>query len=80
MLQFRLALLILLVSAMTIIVVQNTDVVTVRVLLWDLEMSRIVVIVAPFLVGCAAGVILASLVRARSARPPVARPRPDTRT
>jgi uncharacterized integral membrane protein len=60
---FKLLLLILVTIAATLFVVQNTDVTTVRVFFWTVEMSRIVLIVVPLLVGCASGLLLASLVR-----------------
>ena len=67
---FKLLLLILVTIAATLFVAQNTDVMTVRVFFWTVEMSRIVLIVVPLLVGFASGVLLASLVtRSRRSEP-----------
>jgi uncharacterized integral membrane protein len=42
-----------------IFVAQNTHVVSVRFLFWKAEASRVLVLVATFLIGCVAGGLLA---------------------
>ena len=49
--------LILLVSSV-IFVAQNTEVVSVRLFFWTLQMSRIILIAGMFIVGCIVGFLL----------------------
>ncbi len=44
-----------------VFVVQNTEVVSVRFLLWDLTMSRVVLIVLTLIAGAVIGYVLARL-------------------
>ncbi|MDH3283815.1 MAG: lipopolysaccharide assembly protein LapA domain-containing protein [Acidobacteriota bacterium] len=44
-----------------VFVAQNTEVVSVRFLLWDVSMSRVVLIVLTLLVGAVIGYVLARL-------------------
>ncbi|MBI5867146.1 MAG: LapA family protein [candidate division Zixibacteria bacterium] len=51
-----------------IVLGQNTEIVTVRLLLWKISMSRIVLMLGSALVGMLVGVVLAN--RLRSAKKP----------
>lgn len=53
---------------LVIFVLQNTEVVSVRLLFWDLSMSRVVLVLCTTLLGFACGYLFATLSSRR--RPP----------
>jgi len=44
-----------------VVVLQNTDIVTVKVLAWELTLSRIILLTAPLLIGFALGFVVAKI-------------------
>lgn len=57
----KLVLFIALAALITVVIVQNTQVVTLRLLFWDLSMSRILLLTFAVLTGFAMGVLVAKL-------------------
>ena len=66
--QLKLALAVLLTALVLVIIVQNTDVVTVRLLLWSFTMSRVILILICTLSGFGVGYLAARLRASRSSR------------
>lgn len=61
--KFKLVLMLLLVGAVILFTLQNTDVVQVHFLLWTLALSQVVLIFALLVIGMALGWLACSLAR-----------------
>ena len=62
---FKLALILILVALITIFIVQNVSVVEIRFLFWNLFLSRALLIFCSFMIGVLSGWILNSYLRYR---------------
>jgi len=67
-------LLILVTVCATIITIQNTEMLTVRLLLWNVEMSRIALILLSMLIGFILGILVVTPFRRRRPAPPPPEP------
>jgi uncharacterized integral membrane protein len=52
-----------------VLIVQNTEVVAIRVLFWDFQMSRVILILLTSLTGFVCGYLFARILDARRGRP-----------
>ena len=59
-----------------IVLLQNTDVVTLRVLFWDVSMSQIILIPLVLVIGFVLGFVAAKLLGARREPPVIEQPPP----
>jgi uncharacterized integral membrane protein len=59
-----------------IVLLQNTDVVTLRVLFWDVSMSQIILIPLVLVIGFVLGFVAAKLLAARREPPVIEQPPP----
>jgi uncharacterized integral membrane protein len=64
----KLVLFIALATLITVVIVQNTQVITLRFLFWDLSMSRILLLTFAVLTGFAMGVFVAKLPKGGNKR------------
>ena len=59
--QVKLAVVVALLTLFAVVVLQNTGVVTVKVLAWELSLSRIILLTLPLLFGFALGFVAAKI-------------------
>jgi uncharacterized integral membrane protein len=66
--QYKLAAVAVLAVLLLILVLQNTEVVAVRFFFWELQMSRVVLILVATLIGFLCGYVVARVVNRRPGR------------